>query len=122
MCICIFYLILYSLPSLLNRCKEKLAVNGLSGKVKCIKDNTIFIQSGTSIIPVFKEYADGQKYHPIVAGYAPTIHKVMGQTLSHVTLVFDMRVIAIGYVALSRVSSLGNVPLLQLRKAHFINL
>ena len=49
----------------------------------------------------------------------------MGQAVEHVTLVFDMRMIspAVGYVALSRVSSLDNVvPLLPLRRSCFINI
>ena len=76
------------------------------------------------MVPVFAVYSNGLEYFPIVAGYASTIHKVMGQTLKHVTLVFDMRMLspAVGYVALSRVSSLDDVvPLLRLRKSHFIN-
>ena len=94
--------------SIVSKCKERLVVNGMSVKVKYVRANAIFIQSGTSTIPMFEVYADGQKCHPIVAGYASTIHKVMGQTLCHVTSVFDMRVLspAIGYVPLSKVSSL----------------
>ena len=49
----------------------------------------------------------------------------MGQTLGHMTLAFDIRMLSpgVGYVALSRVSSLDNiVPLLRLRKSHFINI
>ena len=64
---------------------------------------------------MFAVYNGGSQYYPIMAGYASTFHKVMGQTLLHVTLVFDARVLSqgIGYVALSRVSSLDNVvPLL----------
>ena len=48
----------------------------------------------------------------------------IGQTLEHITLAFDIRMLspAVGYVALSRVSSIDNVvPLLRLRKSHFIN-
>ena len=76
------------------------------------------------MVPVFAVYSQGQEYFPIVAEYASTIHKVMGQTLQHVTLAFDKQILspAVGYVALSRISSLDNVvPLLQLRKSHIIN-
>ena len=94
------------------------------GKVKYIDQNTVFVQTANAVVPVFAVYRDRQEYFPIVAGYASTIHKVMGQTLQHVTLAFDMRMLspAVGYVALSRVSSLDNVvPLLRLRKSHFVN-
>ena len=69
-------------------------------------------------------YDDGKRYYPIVTGYASTVRKVMGQTLQHVTLVFDMQVLSpdVRYVALLGVSSLDNVvPLLWLR-SHFINI
>ena len=69
-------------------------------------------------------YDKGQEYFPIVPGYASTVHKVIGQALQHVTLAFDISMLspAVGYVALSRVSSIDNVvPLLRLRKSHFIN-
>ena len=85
---------------------------------------TIFIQTANVMVPVFSVYRGGQEYFPIVAGYASTIHKVMGQKLQHVTLAFDTRMLspALWYKALSRVSSLDNVvPLLPLRKSHFIN-
>ena len=58
-------------------------------------------------------------------GYTSTVHKVMGQAVEHVTLVFDMRMLspAVGYVALSRVSCLDNVaPLLPLKRSRFINI
>ena len=69
-------------------------------------------------------YDKGQEYFPIVPGYASTVHKVIGQALQHVTLAFDISMLspAVGYIALSRVSSIDNVvPLLRLRKSHFIN-
>ena len=69
-------------------------------------------------------YDKGQEYFPIVPGYASTVRKVIGQALQHVTLAFDISMLspAVGYVALSRVSSIDNVvPLLRLRKSHFIN-
>ena len=58
-------------------------------------------------------------------GYTSNVHKVIGQAVEHVTLVFDMRMLslAVGYVALSRVSSLDNVvPLLRLSRSHLINI
>ena len=96
----------------------------MTGKVKYIDSNSIFIQTANVMVPVFPVYHGRQQYYPIVARHASTIHKVMGQTLQHVTLAFGMRMLstAVGYVALSRVSSLDNVvPLLPLRKSHFIN-
>ena len=98
----------------------------MTGKVKYIDGNTIFVETNTNvIIPVFAVFKDGQQYFPLVAGYASTVHKVMGQTLQHITLVFDIQMLSrvVGYVALSRVSSLGNVvPLLRLKRSHFINI
>ena len=96
----------------------------MTGKIKYLQGNIIFIQSSNNIVPVFAVFDQGQQYFPIVAGYASTVHKVMDQTLQHVTLAFDIQMLspAVGYVALSRVSSIDNVvPLLRLRKSHFIN-
>ena len=48
----------------------------------------------------------------------------MGQTLPHVTLVFNCRFLSptVGYVALSRVSCLDNVVrMLRPRKTNFVN-
>ena len=106
------------------RCKERSVINGMLGKVQYCEGQHIFIKCGQKIVPVFPVYNNREPYYPIVAGYCFTIHKVMGQTLSHVTLAFDSRFLspAVGYVALSRVSSLDNVvPMLWLRKTHFIN-
>ena len=98
----------------------------MTGKVKYIDGNTIYVETNTNtIILVFAVFKDGQQYFHLIAGYASTVHKVMGQTLQHITLVFDIKMLspAVGYVALSRVSSLDNaVPLLQLRRSHFINI
>ena len=98
----------------------------MTGKVKYIDGNTIFVETNTNaIIPVFAVFKDEQQYFPLVAGYASTVHKVMGQILQHVTCVFDIQMLspAVGYVALSRVSSLDNVvPLLWLKRSHFINI
>ena len=95
------------------------------GEIKYMEGNIIFVQAVNKLIPVSAVYDNGQRYYPIVPGYASTVHKFMGQTLQHVTLVFDPRILspAVGYVALSRVSSLDNVvPLLRLRRSHFINI
>ena len=97
----------------------------MSGKVKHIDGNTIFIQTSNVMVPVFPVYRGREEYYPIVAGYESTIHKVMGRTLQHITLAFDMRMLSpvVGYVALSRVSFFDNVvPLLRLRKSLFINI
>ena len=90
-----------------------------------MKGNIIFAEATNNLIPVFAVCDNGKQYYPIVPGYASIVHKVTGQTLQHVTLVFDMRILSpvLGYVALSRVSSLDNVvPLLRLRRSHFINM
>ena len=50
----------------------------MSGKIKYVEGNTIFIQTANVMVPVFPVFRDGQQYYPIVAGYASTIHKVMG--------------------------------------------
>ena len=96
----------------------------MTGKVQYCDDNNIFVKCGEILVPVFPVYHNRKPYYPIVAGYCLTIHKVMGQTLPHVTLVFDSRFLSpgVGYVVLSRVSSLDNVvPMLRLSKTHFIN-
>ena len=106
------------------RCKERHYVNGMSGKTQYFKGNILFVEVSDKSIPVFAIYDNGQEYFPIVAGYASTVHKVMRQTLKHVTFTFDIPILSptIRYVALSRVSSIDNVvPLLRLRKSHFIN-
>ena len=94
------------------------------GKVQYSEGQHIFIKYGEKVVPVFPVYHNRQPYYPVVASYCFTILKVMGQTLPHVFLIFDSRFLspAVGYVALSRVSSLDNVvPMLRLRKTHFIN-
>ena len=94
------------------------------GKVQYCEGQHIFIKCGEKVVPVFPAYHNRQPYYPVVAGYCFTILKVMGQTLPRVTLVFDFRFLspAVGYVALSRVSSLDNVvPMLRLRKTRVIN-
>ena len=96
----------------------------MTGKVQYYDGNNIFVKWGEILVPVFPVYRNREPYYPIAAGHCSTIHKVMGQTLPHVTLVFDSRFLspAVGYVALSRVSSLDNVvPMVRLRKTHFIN-
>ena len=66
----------------------------MTGRVHYCQGQTIFIKSGCKIIPVFPVYRDQTPYYPIVAGYCFTIHKIMGQTLKHITLVFDTRHLA----------------------------
>ena len=82
------------------------------------------IENSTAIIPVFPVFMNGQPYYPITAAYSSTVHKVMGQDMEHVTLALENRVLppAVGYVALTRVRNLDCiVPMLKLRKNHFIN-
>ena len=56
-----------------HRCKERLVVNGMSGKIKYVEGNTIFTQTANVMVPVFPAFRDGQQYYPIVAGYARNI-------------------------------------------------
>ena len=96
----------------------------MTGKIKHFEGNIIFVQSCDKIIPIFAVYEQGHEYFATVPGYASTVHKVMDQTLQHVTLAFDIRMLspAVGYVALSRVPSIDNVvPLLRLKNSQFIN-
>ena len=66
----------------------------MTGKIKYVEGNIIFVQASNKIIPVFAVYDNGQQYFSIVAGYASTVHKVMGQTLAHITLAFDIRMLS----------------------------
>ena len=82
------------------------------------------IENSTAIIPVFPVFMNGQPYYPITAAYSSIVHKVMGQDMEHVTLALENRLLppAVGYVALTRVRNLDCiVPLLKLRKKHFMN-
>ena len=83
-----------------------------------------FLNCGQNIVPVFLVYCNRIPCYPIVVGYSSTIYKVIGQKFPHITLVFNSRYMspAVGYVALSRGSSLHSVvPMLRLRKTHFLN-
>ena len=96
----------------------------MTGRVQYCDGSNIFVKCGDTLVPVFPVYRDREPYYPIAAGYCSTIHKTMGQTLPHVTMIFYccFLSLAVGYVALSRVSSLANVvPMLRLTKTHFIN-
>ena len=96
----------------------------MTGKVQYYDGQTIFIKSENNLIVVFPVYRDRTPYYPLVPAYCFTVHKVMGQTIPHITLVFDSRYLpsAVGYVALPRVSHIDNVvPMLRLRKSHFLN-
>ena len=101
-----------------------MVVNGKTGRIQYIYNQTIFVKAEKSMLPIFPVYDSDTVYYPIVPGYASTIHKVMGQDIEHVTLAFDRKTssAAVGYVAISRVSSINNiVPVIHLRKSHFIN-
>jgi len=105
-----------------NRCKSTKYVNGMSGTIKFCRSSTFYIESNDSLIPVFPVYKDGLPYYPLRPGYATTVHKIQGQTLSHVTLVFDRPSLtpALGYVSISRVPSIEFVvPMLELQRSHF---
>ena len=53
----------------------------MTGKIKYIEENIIFVEAANKLIPLFAVYDNGKRYHPIVPGYASTVHQVMGQTL-----------------------------------------
>ena len=75
-------------------------------------------------MPVFPVFINGQPYYPVTAAYSSTVHKIMGQDMEHVMFAFENKVLppAVGYVALTRVRNLDCiVPMLKLRKKHFIN-
>ena len=94
----------------------------MTEKVLYCEGQIIFLKCSQNIVPVPSVYCNLMSYYAIVAGYSSTIHKVMGETLLHITLVFNCRYLspAVGYVALSRVSSLHNVvSMLRLTKTHF---
>ena len=81
------------------------------------------MKSEKSVLPFFPVYDNKTVYYPIVAGYVLTIHKVMGQDIEHVTFALDKKTLpsVVGYVAISKVSYIDNiVPLIRLRKSHFI--
>ena len=84
----------------------------MTEKVLYCEGQTVFLKCGQNIVPVFPVYFNCLPYHPIVTDYLSTTHKVMGQTLPHATLVCNCRYLspALGYVTLSRVSSLDNAP------------
>ena len=119
-------LVLYiGLPVIItqNRCKKTRYVNGITGTIAFFRDDTYFLRSDDQTIPIFPLFNEHQvMYYPLRSAYATTIHKIQGQTLDHVTLVFDMPSITpgMGYVALSRVASLDRVvPMLRLTRSHF---
>ena len=107
------------------RCKEFNVVNGTTGRVKYIRNGIVMLENSTGIIiPVFPVFTNGQSYYPLTPAYSSTVHKIMGQDLPHVTLAFEDKVLpaAVGYVGLTRVRNLGCiVPMLKLKRKHFIN-
>ena len=95
------------------------------GKVKYVENRIVFLESPQGMLAVFPVFENRCQYYPLVAGYYSTVHKIMGQDLDHVTLTFGLRTLApaVGYVALSRISSFDKVVgMLRLRKSHFINI
>ena len=106
------------------RCKEFNVMNGTTGRVKYIRHGIVMLENSTGIIPVFPLFTNGQSYYPLTPAYSSTVHKIMGQDLPHVTLAFEDKVLlaAVGYVVLTRVRNLGCiVPMLKLKRKHFIN-
>ena len=68
-----------------------MVVNGNTGQIQYIYNQTIFVKSENAILSIFPVYDNKTVYYPIVAGYASTVHKVMGQDIEHVTLAFDKK-------------------------------
>ena len=106
-----------------NRDKEKGVINGTLGIIHDMYNQTIFVRSNNTIIPVFPATNDKkQTYYPFTHGYSTTICKAQGQTLSYITLHFALPHLPMGcaYVAMSRVSSFSNMKFLALpRSSHF---
>ena len=105
-----------------NRCKKTRYVNDTTGTVAYFQGSAFFIQATDVMIPVFPVYQGNCMYYPLRPAYASTVHKIQGQTLQHVTLVFDMQSITAGmsYVAVSRVPSIDKVvPMFLLTRRHF---
>ena len=100
-------------------------MNGVTGKVKMWDNAIIYIETDSYVVPVFQVHDEttGKQYYPVLAAYATTVHKVQGQRLKHVTIVFEHEFTTkgLGYTAISRVKELKNVvPLLKLCRDHFI--
>ena len=107
----------------INRCKRTKYVNGAAGTVSFHHGDVVFIKSKDVIIPVFPVYSNNIKYYPLRYAYVSTVHKIKGQTLEHVTLVFVMKLITygMGYIAASRVDSLDKVvSMFPLTRQHFL--
>ena len=77
-------------------------VNGMTGKVLYCDGEITFFKCRQNIVPIFPVYCNRIPYYPIAACYLSTIHKVIGQTLPHLSLVFNCRYFspAVGYVVL----------------------
>lgn len=109
-----FFYLIYS-----ARCKQFNVVNGTIGRVKYIRNGIIMLENSACLIPVFPVFVNGQAYYPITAACSSTVHKVMGQDIEHVTLVFENKLLlaAVGYVKLRHVRNLQSiVPMLKLRR------
>ena len=100
-----------------------MVINGNKGRVKYVEGNIIFLESPTGVLPVFPVFSKGVAYYPILPGYASTGHKIIDQYLEHNTGVsLKSFVLSLGYIVLSRVSSLDKVvPMLQLRRTYFFD-
>lgn len=105
-----------------NRCKATGYVNGTTGIIRYYRGHTWFIESAGKMIPIFPIYDGGDMVYPLRPGYASTVHKIQGQTLRHVTLVFNKKVLTpgVGYVAVSRVRSIDKlITMFRLSRDHF---
>ena len=66
-------------------------VSGTTGRVKYIRNGIVTLEKSTGIIPVFPVFTNGQSYYPLTLAYSSTVHKIIGQDMAHVTLVFKTR-------------------------------
>ena len=99
-----------------NRDKDKGVINGIVGTAHSVQNNTLFIECGTKLIPVFPvTNEDNVTYYPVTQAYSTTIAKAQGQTIPHITILFDTPTLPPGcaYVAISRAKTFDNIRFLQ---------
>ena len=106
-----------------NRDKDKGVINGFVGTTHSVKNNTLFIECGKNLIPVFPvTNEDNVTYYLVTQAYSTTIAEAQGQTIPHITILFDTPTLPPGcaYVAISRAKAFDNIKFLQLpTSSHF---
>ena len=88
---CIYIFILINIFFCYFKCMEFNVVSGTTGRVKYIRNDIVTLEKSTGIIPVFPVFTNGQSYYPLTPAYSSTVHKIIGQDMAHVTLVFKTR-------------------------------